>query len=251
MLERLIRKAKVMSTKLAIIAALIAASCTHYYDSNDASNATSTPSKTDAALSTYNPSALETKLWDEAKEACKGVNPMGCAEFYNVVGEYINSLDLHADTLADASPSNITERTYFITLPVKDNSGKKISETVFTQFSRELYSYFGGVSIQKDTQGCWYDKRHDKLVCDENMVFSSSRDCSDPLVLINNYGTASCSRVMDEHDRPFVTALAEKYGKMLGQSAVYARETADDVMFVDGTWKETVSSKLLENNKEK
>ena len=127
------------------------------------------------------------------------------------------------------------ERTYSITLPLYDNSGESINQTVYDGFARKLSEHFGGVSVQPSSAGCWYDKEREKLDCEKNIIFNSSRDCSD---------TTDCREVIEKQDRPFIKSIAEEYAKMLGQSCVYVRETVGPVTLFTGKWKEKVSPDL-------
>ena len=116
------------------------------------------------------------------------------------------------------------EMTYTITLPRRDNSGKDVAMEVYRTFAKEMSEHFGGVSIQPETYGCWHDKNWRKVKCEENIVFTASRDCK----------YDSCDKEIRDADDEFVENMAQDYARWLGQESVYVRKSYDQVDFVKG-----------------
>ena len=113
-----------------------------------------------------------------------------------------------------AEAEQTAERTYSLTLPIRDNSGNEISSAAYQHLGQELSDHFGGVSIQPHTFGCWYDSDNKKLQCEENKIFYSSRDCEDKQSLQDKFGTDNCAKIR-EIDRNFVNDIAKEYGAKL------------------------------------
>ncbi|MEK6937628.1 MAG: hypothetical protein AABX04_01150 [Nanoarchaeota archaeon] len=143
-----------------------------------------------------------------------------------------------------AEAEQTAERTYSLTLPIRDNSGNEISSAAYQHLGQELSDHFGGVSIQPHTFGCWYDSDNKKLQCEENKIFYSSRDCEDKQSLQDKFGTDNCAKIR-EIDRNFVNDIAKEYGAKLGQSSVYVQESWGSVSFVEGERKEKLPEELL------
>jgi hypothetical protein len=116
----------------------------------------------------------------------------------------------------------LEDRTYEITLPLKYNDGRPIGQAVHDAAAQRLSEHFGGVSRYNSTEGCWKDEEKDALVCEDNIIFSASRECG-----------AGCTAEQHAADRKFIEDLAEEYCAKLGQSSIYMRESRVDAEFVE------------------
>ena len=154
----------------------------------------------------------------------------------------------------------ITERTWQIVIPTKDNSGYPIRRDVFNKYIESLSSHFGGVTIT-DGYGCYVDNNK-KLVCEPNKVVLASRDFQNPYdespdiikfkTLCNTEDkmkTDECIRLANsilKRDVEFMKNFAKQVGNELGQETIFVFEDiVQDVSFIKGRKKES----LLDENK--
>ena len=116
------------------------------------------------------------------------------------------------------------DRTYEITLPLRYNDGKDIDHAVYEEAATRLSMHFGGVSRYNSTEGCWHDQDNSRLVCEDNIVLSTSRECGQ-----------RCTAEQHTADRKVIEDLAAEYCAKLGQSSVYVREIANGIDFVEAS----------------
>lgn len=132
------------------------------------------------------------------------------------------------------------ESEFRIVVPKFDNSGNPISDKAISQIGREMSDRFGGVTINPSVLGCWWDKDRKKLMCENNTIMSSVRDCEG---LEEN----AC-RDMVQFDRGFVEELAERVGNDFGQASIMVSEDIlKDAQFVESGFKQRVSPKFRRN----
>ncbi len=149
----------------------------------------------------------------------------------------------------------ITEKTFTIILPKKDNSGNYIKLDVLSDKVKSLASHFGGVTILPNANGCY--KSGGKLICEEMFEVQLSRDFSNPysddkLIKefrekcttenLDNINTQRCIKLakqISEEDEKFIMEEVEKIGKELGQDTIFVREEVDEnIKMISGSYKE-------------
>jgi len=155
----------------------------------------------------------------------------------------------------------ITERTFFISLPKKDNKGRDIKLEILNDNVKELTHHFEGSTIIPNSRGCYKD--NDKLICEDMFQVILSRDFSNPYSqnkkiiefrnnctdkFLNNINSERCVKLANEindEDRKFIFNEISKIGERLGQDTIFVREEIDkDIKLITGKWKES-----LEDNK--
>lgn len=132
------------------------------------------------------------------------------------------------------------ESEFRIVVPKFDNSGNPISDKVISKIGKEMSYRFNGVTIHPSVLGCWWDKDRKKLMCENNTIMSSVRDCED-------LGENACKDIVDK-DRVFVEGLAERVGNDFGQDSIMVTEDIlKDAQFVESEFKQRVSPKFRRN----
>ena len=124
----------------------------------------------------------------------------------------------------------INDREYRIIVPKWDNSGRKIKSEEIEEIAKEISEHFGGVSIIPSILGCWKDEKRNKLVCEENLVFSTYRDSEG----VKDWGKQK------KIDEEFIRSLAKKLGERFGQESVLIGEDKVEVDFVKGKYMESL-----------
>jgi len=121
----------------------------------------------------------------------------------------------------------VSDRSFSITVPKYDNSGKKIPNRYFQKYVEKMSGHFGGVTVFPTVQGHWIGEG--RSFVDKNYVLSASRDYD----LISNQSEAL------KKDKKFIKELAKVVGVELGQASIFVEtDLLDDVSFIRGRFRE-------------
>ena len=129
----------------------------------------------------------------------------------------------------------INDREYRIIIPKWDNSGRKIATEEIEKIAKKMTEHFGGVTVFPSVLGCWKDEERDRIVCEENAIFSSFRDTE----------TTPNWEEQKRKDEEFVRGLAKELGVRFGQGAVLISEDKVEVDFIKGKYRETLPKKFI------
>jgi len=122
----------------------------------------------------------------------------------------------------------INDREYRVIVPKYDNSGRKIRAEEMEGLAKKMSEHFGGVTIIPSVLGCWVSERDKKLICEENVVFSSLRDSES----VPNW------EKQKREDETFIKNLAREVGTRFGQESVLISEDKVEVDFIKGRYRE-------------
>ncbi|RLC30975.1 MAG: hypothetical protein DRH37_04085 [Deltaproteobacteria bacterium] len=109
-------------------------------------------------------------------------------------------------------------------MPKFSNNERRIKPEEIESFAKRMTDQFGGVIVIPSVLGCYAGEQG--LVCEENVVLSSSRDSE----------STSNFRDQTRKDESFINDMAHRAGKRFGQESIMISQSKTEVSFPQGTY---------------
>ena len=155
--------------------------------------------------------------------------------------------NLKINAKLNSCKKSVGEGSFSLTLPKKDNSGRKIDNKLHRKFIRRMNKHFGGTTTKPQVLGCFRDsskKGNRAFQCEENIIIEAVRDFDSSKQMKNKDAIERTKQLRD--DFRFVKGLGKQAGKDLGQEAIMVQfDRIQDVSFVDGKRKSQLGKDKL------
>lgn len=150
--------------------------------------------------------------------------------------------------------SESKEAVFKINVPLSDNSGKAIKQSLIEGYLGTINKLFGGSTSFK-TFGCYKEKK--KWKCERMVTIQGARDFDTPYdqyipqeIKVKNKPfsqyTNNEKKMQLDKDYKGIKKLADEIATTLGQDSVYIeRDLVDDVGFIKGERKDTLPKNLI------